>query len=128
MSNRSDDFRSLSTPTRGLAGLVQRATRSSGRHPKTAIALWLVLIVGLVAGGSLVGMRELSPLEAGVGESGDAERVLADAGMREAATESVLVSAADPSTAESDAADLAGKLEELPAVAGVTNPAAAQAR
>jgi len=124
MSKRSEQFRSLSTPARGLAGLVQRAARASGRRPKTAIALWLVLIVGLVAAGSMTGTKQLSNTDAGVGESGDADRVLADAGLADPAVEPVLVTASDPAASAAAADALATKLSGSHVVASVSDPTA----
>ena len=119
MSKRSEQFKSLSIPVRGLAGLVQRAARASGRRPKTAIALWLALIVGLIAAGSMTGTREMTATEAAVGQSGDAQRALADAGLADPAVESVLVTADDPAVAADAAAGLAAKLDRVDAVASV---------
>ena len=119
MRERTEQFKSLSTPVRGLAGLVQRAARASGRRPKTAIALWLVLIVGLIAAGSMTGTREMTSTEAAVGQSGDAQRALADAGLADPAVESVLVTADDPAVAADAAAALVAKLDRVAAVASV---------
>jgi RND superfamily putative drug exporter len=122
MSKRSERFKSLSTPSRGLSGLVQRAARVSGRRPKVAIALWLALIVGLIAAGSMTGTREMSSADAAVGESGDAARALADAGLEEASVESVLVSADDPAMAAESARELSAKLGRLKSVESVSDP------
>jgi RND superfamily putative drug exporter len=124
MSTRSERFKSLSTPSGGLSGLVQRAARASGRRPKTAIALWLALIVGLIAAGSMTGTREMTSVEASVGESGDAARALADAGLAAPAVESVLVSADDPAAAATAAAKLSRTLDRLPAVGSISDPGA----
>ncbi|GIK76424.1 MAG: membrane protein [Actinomycetes bacterium] len=124
MSKRSERFKSLSTPARGLSGVVQRAARASARRPKTAIALWFVLIVGLVAAGSMTGTREMTSVEASTGESGDAARVLADAHLGDPAVESVLVSADESADAGAAAAKLSARLERLPAVASVSHPGA----
>lgn len=86
------------------------------------IALWLVLVVGLVAAGSMAGTRELSSTDAGVGESGDAARVLADAGLSAPAVESVLVSADDPAATAEAADALAAKLDGSRVVASVSDP------
>ncbi len=122
MSKRSEEFQSLSKPQRGLAGVVQRAARVSGRRPKTAIALWLALIVGLIAAGSTVGTKELSSADAGVGQSGEAGRALVDAGLDDPAVESVLVTADDPAITAAAAEDLAARLDGNDAVASVSDP------
>ncbi|MEZ5073303.1 MAG: MMPL family transporter [Solirubrobacterales bacterium] len=124
MSKRSEQFQSLSPPARGLAGLVQRAARASGRRPKTAIALWLVLVVGLVAAGSMTGTKQLSSSAAGVGESGDAERALADAGLADPAVESVLITSADRATTAAAADALAARLADSRVVASISDPTA----
>ncbi len=122
MSKRSEEFRSLSTPARGLAGFVQRAARASGRRPKTAIALWLALIVGLIAAGSMTGTRELKGPETSVGETRVAEQILADAGLQDPAVESVMVRTDDPGQSSSLATELAGELRTVRGVERVSEP------
>ncbi|MFN8111751.1 MAG: MMPL family transporter [Solirubrobacterales bacterium] len=119
---RSEEFQSLSKPQRGLAGFVQRAARASGRRPKSVIALWLVLIAGLIAAGSMTGTKELSSTDAGVGQSGEAGRALASAGLDDPATESILITAGDPAASAAAAEDLAAKLDGEHAVASVSDP------
>jgi RND superfamily putative drug exporter len=122
MSNRAEEYRSLSTPNRGLAGFVQRAARVSGRRPKTAIVLWLALIVGLVFAGSSAGTKEISDVDAGIGESGEVLRLLDQTGLREASTENVLVTADDSATAAAAANEAARELGRLDAVQRVSDP------
>ena len=122
MSKRSEEFESLSTPSRGLAGVVQRAARASGRRPKAAIALWLALIVGLIAAGSMTGTKQLSTTDAGVGQSGEAGRALSAAGLEDPAVESVLVTADDPAASAAAAEDLAARLDGNDAVASISDP------
>ena len=69
MQRPTNDHTSLSTPPRGLANAVRRAARTSARRPKTALLLWMALIVGLIVAGSMTGTREITASEAGVGES-----------------------------------------------------------
>lgn len=117
--NRFADISSQSTPIRGLAGAVRRAARASARRPKIAIALWVLLIAGLLAAGSAVGTRDISATEDTVGESGSAERLLADAGLQDPAVESVLVRSGDAETTAEAADGLAADLRGADNVAGV---------
>ena len=59
--------------------LAARAGRWSARHRKTAILGWIALVVAATMIGSSVGTETLSDAEYGVGESGEADKVLADA-------------------------------------------------
>ena len=111
---------SPSTPSRGLAGAVRRTARASARRPKTVIALWFLLIGGLIFAGSTTGTREITDTEASVGESGQAERLLDDAGLHDPAVESILVTSDDAQTTAANAAALAGVVGGLDSVAKVS--------
>jgi uncharacterized membrane protein YdfJ with MMPL/SSD domain len=65
-------------PTRGLAA---RAGRWSARHRKTAILGWLAFVAIALVAGTLTGTNEPSDADRFDGESRQAQRVLADAGM-----------------------------------------------
>ena len=121
---RSEEFQSLSTPSRGLAGIVQRAARASGRRPKTAIALWLLLIAGLIAAGSMTGTKELSSTDAGVGQSGErvaevrtfvdaVERVAEGGTVLDREVVSQLVRASEPAGSDAGIASLTPKEREV---------------
>lgn len=110
--------RRLSTPTHRIATW-------SATHRTKAILLWLVLIVAAVAIGALQPPRTATQLELGVGESGDAARIAADAGKREPVTENVLVTARDgrlPAEAETAVLDAAQALRALDEVDEVNGP------
>ena len=70
-----------------------RAGRWSAQHRRKAIAGWLVFVVLAVVGGGAVGTNTLDYDRAGVGDSGEADRLVADSFPDERA-ETVLVQAA----------------------------------
>jgi RND superfamily putative drug exporter len=105
-----------------LTGPVRRAARAASRAPKTMLVLWLVLVAGLITAGSMTAMRELSDLDAGVGESGRADRVVAAAGLQDRAVESVLVRSGSATATAAAADDLAARVARLPEVAAVRGP------
>ena len=95
---------------------VHAAARSAARRPKTTIALWLALIVGLVGLGSSVGMRTLSNSSSGTGESARADARLSASGLKAPATENVLVRSSSPQrTVHAVSALEAGAVGRLPA-------------
>jgi RND superfamily putative drug exporter len=65
--------------------------RWSARHRKVAIALWLTFVAVSFAIGGVVGTKELRDVAGGTGESGRAERMIADAGFPDTDRESVLI-------------------------------------
>jgi RND superfamily putative drug exporter len=78
--------------------LAARAGRWSAAHWKTATFGWLLLVVGAVVLGSAAGTKTLGPAEQANGETARAEQILAGAGRKPAAGESVLVQSAAVST------------------------------
>ena len=100
-----------------LARLVRRVAGTSARRPKAVIALWLVLVVGCVAAGSMTGTQSLSGADTGVGESARADQRLEDAGLDDPAVERVLLSSGDEATTAAAARDLERRLGALPEVA-----------
>ena len=66
-------------PDGALARVVRRAAGAAAARPRTAIALWLVLVAGCVLAGGMAGTRSLTESEAGVGESQRADERLAAA-------------------------------------------------
>ncbi|MDQ3739972.1 MAG: MMPL family transporter [Actinomycetota bacterium] len=81
--------------------LAARAGRWSAQHRRRAIVGWLVFVVLAVGIGGAVGTKTLGSSEKGSGESGRADQVLHDAGLRDAATEAILVTAPDDRTVHS---------------------------
>ncbi|HEX8084290.1 MAG TPA: MMPL family transporter [Solirubrobacteraceae bacterium] len=73
--------------------IAARAGRWSAQHRRRAIVGWLVFVVLAVGIGGAVGTNTLTAHEKGTGESGRADQALHDAGLRDAATETILVSA-----------------------------------
>ncbi len=63
-------------------GLAARAAHWSAEHRKLAIWGWIAFVVVAVFVGNAVGQNEIHGADAFTGESGDAEQVLYDAGMR----------------------------------------------
>jgi uncharacterized membrane protein YdfJ with MMPL/SSD domain len=105
-----------------LARAVRRVARGSARRPKSTIALWLLLVVGLTVGGGMVGTRYLDNSDRGTGESARADERLAASGLGDPAVEQILVrSSAAPKTAAA-AAELERRLDRLGEVAAVTGP------
>jgi uncharacterized membrane protein YdfJ with MMPL/SSD domain len=66
----------------------------SARHRKTAILGWLMFVVAAVLIGGMVGQKQLTDGEEGTGDSGRAERIISDAGIKSPASEMVLVHSA----------------------------------
>jgi uncharacterized membrane protein YdfJ with MMPL/SSD domain len=73
--------------------IASRAGRWSAQHRRRAIVGWLVFVVLAVGVGSAVGTKTLGSYEKGTGDSGRADRILHDAGLDDAASETILVTA-----------------------------------
>ncbi|HEX8123310.1 MAG TPA: MMPL family transporter [Solirubrobacteraceae bacterium] len=73
--------------------IASRAGRWSAQHRRRAVVGWLVFVALAVGVGSAVGTQTLGSYEKGTGESGHADRVLHDAGLNDAAAETILVTA-----------------------------------
>ena len=73
--------------------IAARAGRWSAQHRRKAIVGWLVFVVLAVGIGGALGTKTLGASEKGVGESGRADRALHDAGLKDAASETILVTA-----------------------------------
>ncbi len=71
--------------------LAARAGRWSAAHWKSATLAWLLLVAGAVVLGVSVGTKTLTDVEQSNGETARAEQILANAGIKAAASESVLV-------------------------------------
>jgi RND superfamily putative drug exporter len=63
----------------------------SARHRKTAIFGWLLFVVAAVMIGGMVGQQQLTQGEQGTGDSGRAERIIEDAGIKDPASEMILI-------------------------------------
>jgi RND superfamily putative drug exporter len=73
--------------------VTARAARWSAAHWKTATALWLAFVAAAVVLGGMAGKVNLSDAEGSNGDTARAETILAEAGFRSPAGESVLVQA-----------------------------------
>lgn len=109
-------------PRTAIVRLVRACARGAQRRPKTIIAAWLVFVIACLALGSMAGTRSSSDAEAGVGQSAQADQVLATADLRDPTVENVLIQSKSPSTTAAAVADLAARAGGLPAVARVLTP------
>jgi len=73
------------------ANLAARAARWSAAHWKLAAFGWIAVAIVAVVAGTVVGTQKLTDKETATGETARAEQILADAGIKHAATECVLV-------------------------------------
>ncbi|HTE59606.1 MAG TPA: MMPL family transporter [Solirubrobacteraceae bacterium] len=112
-------------PDGALARGVRRVAGVAAARPKTAIALWLVLVVGCIVAGGLSGTRSMTDAEAGAGESARADERIAASGLADPAVESILLRSADSRQTADAAADLERRLGTGRDVADVQGPAEA---
>ncbi len=119
-----------STPIEGTLmqssrNIASRAGRWSAQHRKTAILGWIVFVVLAFAAGGKIGTNTLTQVESGVGESGTADRIVADA-YPERVDEMVLVQsehlkAGDPRF-RAVVHDLGERLEDVEGVTSISDP------
>jgi RND superfamily putative drug exporter len=110
-------------PDGALARGVRRAAGAAAARPKTAIALWLALVIGCLVAGGMTGTRDLTDVESGAGQSAQADERIAGAGLADPAVESILVRSAEPGAGADAAAELTRRLEaDRGDVAAVTGP------
>ena len=108
--------------------LTARAAMWSARHRRTAIFGWLAFVLVTVALGSMVGTKQLSDNNNGVGESGRADQIL-DAKFPQTASEQVLLQSgkltiSDPQF-QSAVRDVVGRLSGIGTVQNAALPAVA---
>jgi uncharacterized membrane protein YdfJ with MMPL/SSD domain len=115
-------------PSGRLARAVSSVSGASARHPKTMVALWLVLIAGCIFAGAAAGTKTLSNSGSGTGESGRADAALSAAHLRSLATESVLVSSGSARSTGTAVSALEARARRLPSVASVQGPREAPAQ
>ncbi len=84
----------------GLPNLAATLGGWSARHRLAAVGAWLALVIVTVLLGSAVGQATMTQAEYGVGESGRATWTLVNAGIKDPATELVMVSGSGVSTAD----------------------------
>ncbi len=100
--------------------MVRAVSSWSARRRKRVVAGWLLFVVACVAAGSLTGTRELT--DAGVGESGRAQKVADAAGLTPRPSETVMLRAADPQRAVRLGRTLARRLDAVAVVGAVDGP------
>jgi uncharacterized membrane protein YdfJ with MMPL/SSD domain len=115
-------FHSEAGPSGRLARAVTVIAGASARHPRTVVALWLVLIAGCIFAGASAGTRTLSDAGSGTGESAQADAAVSAAHLQSPATESVLVSSASARSTGAAVKPLEVRARALPSVASVQGP------
>ena len=110
-------------PDSALARGVRRVAGIAAARPKTAIALWMALVVGCIVVGGMSGTRSMTDAEAGAGESAQADERIVAAGLADPAVESILVRSADARDTAAAAADLERRLDGGRDVSDVQGPA-----
>jgi RND superfamily putative drug exporter len=103
-----------------------RVARWSATHPWRAIGLWVLLVALCVVAGGATGTRQATDRELAIGEAGRADAIQAEGSFDDPAEERVLITARsgalDRAAAARAAADVAGRLRQLPEVAEVSDP------
>ena len=112
-------------PDGALARGVRRVAGVAAGRPKTAIALWLVLVVGCIVAGGMAGTNAMTDTEAGAGDSRRADQRIEASGLADPAVESIMVRSADAQTTAAAAGDLARRLQAGRDVTGVQTPSEA---
>ena len=106
-----------------LTAVPVRTARWSATHPWRAIGAWFAFVALAVALAMLVPTRSTTDTDYGIGDSGRAHAMLADAGIDAPLTESVLITARsgalDPAQATQAAAELTDRMIRAPGVASV---------
>ena len=100
-----------------ITGLSARAALWSARHRKTAIVGWLAFVVLATVLSMAIGTRSASEVDTGHGDSGRADRIIAEAGFPpQPSTEFVIIQRGTPEERASAATDLTAALEAAPPV------------
>ncbi|HSD76825.1 MAG TPA: MMPL family transporter [Solirubrobacteraceae bacterium] len=108
--------------------LAQRAARWSARHRRIAILGWIALVLVSVLIGGAVGQQHIRTEDLGVGESRQADQILASGGFMDRAREQVLIQprggslTADDPRFEAAIEDVVRRLRTFPVVADVQSP------
>jgi uncharacterized membrane protein YdfJ with MMPL/SSD domain len=107
-----------------------RAARWSAEHWKTAVAVWVAFVAVAIGLGMTVGTHTLSVSEQSTGETARAEQILASAGFKTPASESVLVRSSTRTVADpafrSTVQSVLVKLRTMPQVTNLRTGAAGQ--
>jgi anti-anti-sigma factor len=108
--------------------VAQRAARWSAEHRRIAILGWIAIVVASVFIGSAVGTKHIADEDLGVGESRQADQILADAGFSDRASEQVLLQPTEPGLTVSDPAfraairDVVERLSEFQTIVDLKSP------
>ena len=108
--------------------VAQRAARWSAEHRRIAILGWIALVLVSVFIGSAVGTQQIADEDLGVGESRQADQILADAGFSDRASEQVLLQPTDGQMTVSDPAfraairDVVNRLGEFSTIVDLKSP------
>jgi len=110
-----------------VSQIPRRIARWSATHPAWAIGGWLALVLVCAALTVLVPTQTMQVKDYSLGESGQAETWVDEAGLTEADNELVLVTPADggpldPAATDAAAQDLAAALADQPQVVAVDAP------
>ncbi len=110
--------------------LAARAGRWSAAHWKTATLAWVAFVVVAIGIGHAVGIVKLTDSEQGTGETAHAQAILAQAGFKTPASESVLVKSttltADAPAFRATVRAVAAKLRTMPQVTNLRTGVAGQ--
>jgi RND superfamily putative drug exporter len=93
----------MSNATTHQRNLAARLGGWSARHRLTAVGAWLALVIVTMLVGSAVGQVTMTQAEYGVGESGQATWTLVNAGIKNPASELVMISSSGASPADRSA-------------------------
>jgi uncharacterized membrane protein YdfJ with MMPL/SSD domain len=102
--------------------LAARLGGWSARHRKTAVIGWLLFVVVATVVGGMAGEAKMSPHEQGTGDSARAQRILDDAGIKDPASEMVIVTSTRPDGWRAAARDVARAVEATGRVRDVKPP------
>ncbi|MFF0788830.1 MMPL family transporter [Streptomyces spiralis] len=99
-----------------VRGFAARAGGWSARHRWAAVGIWVLFVVLAMGLGSVAGRVDVKDSDQLKGETHTAAKIIEDAGIKEPASESVLVQAKDGTTRATDAAFRAAVADVVKAV------------
>ncbi|MEU9383557.1 MMPL family transporter [Streptomyces sp. NPDC048279] len=101
-----------------VRGLAARAGGWSARHRWAAVGIWVLFVVLAMGLGSAAGRVDVDESDQLKGETHTAARIIDDAGIRQPASETVLIQSEDPSVKATDAGFRAAVADVVKAVGG----------
>ncbi|WP_445525988.1 MMPL family transporter [Streptomyces cyslabdanicus] len=111
-----------------VRGLAARAGGWSARHRWAAVGIWVLFVVLAMGLGSVAGRLDVKESDQLKGETHTAAKIIEDAGIKEPASETVLIQAKDGSGRATDAGfraavgDVIAAVEKTGLVTDVTSP------